>query len=38
MLGAIAGDVIGCTYEARPVKTADFELFPPGPGSPTTPC
>ena len=30
MLGAIAGDVIGSTYEARPVKTADFELFPPG--------
>jgi ADP-ribosylglycohydrolase len=29
MLGAIAGDVIGSTYEARPVKTADFELFPP---------
>jgi len=30
MLGAIAGDVIGSTYEVRPVKTADFELFPPG--------
>jgi ADP-ribosylglycohydrolase len=30
MLGAIAGDVIGSTYEARPVKTADFELFPRG--------
>jgi len=30
MLGAIAGDVIGSVYEARPVKTTDFELFPPG--------
>jgi ADP-ribosylglycohydrolase len=30
MLGAIAGDVIGSVYEAGPVKTADFELFPPG--------
>lgn len=30
MLGAIAGDVIGSTYEACPVKTTDFELFPPG--------
>jgi ADP-ribosylglycohydrolase len=29
MLGAIAGDVIGSTYEARPVKTANFELFLP---------
>ena len=30
MLGAIASDVIGSTYEARPVKTAEFELFPRG--------
>ena len=30
MLGAIAGDVIGSVYEASPVKTTDFELFPPG--------
>ncbi len=30
MLGAIAGDVIGSAYEASPVKTTDFELFPPG--------
>ena len=30
MLGAIAGDVIGSVYEARPVKSTDFELFPPG--------
>ena len=29
MLGAIAGDVIGSVYEARPVKTTDFALFPP---------
>jgi len=30
MLGAIAGDVIGSAYEANPVKSTDFELFPPG--------
>jgi ADP-ribosylglycohydrolase len=30
MLGAIAGDVIGSVYEASPVKSADFELFPRG--------
>ena len=30
MLGAIAGDVIGSVYEARPVKTTDFDLFSPG--------
>jgi ADP-ribosylglycohydrolase len=29
MLGAIAGDIIGSAYEARPVKTVDFALFPP---------
>jgi ADP-ribosylglycohydrolase len=29
MLGAIAGDIIGSVYEARPVKTLDFALFPP---------
>jgi len=28
MLGAIAGDVIGSAYEARPVKTTEFELLP----------
>lgn len=27
MLGAIAGDVIGSTFEAWPTKTADFPLF-----------
>lgn len=27
MLGAIAGDVIGSVYEARPVKTTEFPLF-----------
>ena len=30
MLGAIAGDVIGSVYEARPVKRTDFQLFPRG--------
>lgn len=30
MLGAIAGDIIGSVYETSPVKTVDFELFPPG--------
>jgi len=30
MLGAIAGDIIGSVYQARPVKTTDFALFPPG--------
>jgi len=29
MLGAIAGDIIGSAYEAMPVKTTDFDLFPP---------
>ncbi len=27
MTGAIAGDIIGSVYEARPVKTTDFPLF-----------
>ncbi|MFW5941993.1 MAG: ADP-ribosylglycohydrolase family protein [Chloroflexota bacterium] len=27
MLGAIAGDVIGSVYEARPIKRTDFPLF-----------
>ncbi len=27
MLGAIAGDMIGSVYEARPIKTKDFPLF-----------
>ena len=27
MLGAIAGDVIGSSYEHNPIKTIDFELF-----------
>ncbi len=27
MLGAIAGDIIGSIYEARPIKTRDFPLF-----------
>jgi ADP-ribosylglycohydrolase len=30
MLGAIAGDVIGSIYEARPIKSRDFPLFGPG--------
>ncbi|WP_165075310.1 ADP-ribosylglycohydrolase family protein [Paludisphaera rhizosphaerae] len=29
MLGAIAGDVIGSVYEARPIKTTRFPLFHP---------
>lgn len=29
MLGAIAGDVIGSAYEARPIKSTDFPLFHP---------
>jgi ADP-ribosylglycohydrolase len=29
MIGAIAGDVIGSIYEARPIKTTDFPLFHP---------
>jgi len=29
MIGAIAGDIIGSAYEARPVKTEDFPLFNP---------
>jgi ADP-ribosylglycohydrolase len=27
MLGAIAGDIIGSRFEARPIKSKDFELF-----------
>ncbi len=27
MIGAIAGDIIGSVYEARPIKTKDFPLF-----------
>jgi ADP-ribosylglycohydrolase len=30
MIGAIAGDVIGSVYEARPIKSYDFPLFSPG--------
>jgi hypothetical protein len=30
MLGAIAGDIISPVYEVRPVKTAGFDLYPPG--------
>jgi ADP-ribosylglycohydrolase len=30
MLGAIAGDIIGSIYEARPIKTKTFPLFGPG--------
>lgn len=30
MIGAIAGDIIGSPYEARPVKTTDFPLLGPG--------
>ncbi len=29
MLGAIAGDIIGSVYEARPIKTTKFALFHP---------
>jgi hypothetical protein len=29
MLGAIAGDIIGSVYEARPIKTRDFPYFHP---------
>jgi ADP-ribosylglycohydrolase len=29
MLGAIAGDIIGSVYEARPIKTTRFPLFHP---------
>lgn len=29
MIGAIAGDIIGSVYEARPIKTKDFALFHP---------
>ena len=29
MIGAIAGDVIGSVYEARPIKSAEFPLFSP---------
>lgn len=32
MLGAIAGDMIGSVYEARPIKTKDFPLFDPNSG------
>ena len=27
MIGAIAGDIIGSVYEARPIKSTDFPLF-----------
>jgi ADP-ribosylglycohydrolase len=30
MLGAIAGDIIGSTYELYHTKSLDFDLFPPG--------
>lgn len=29
MIGAIAGDMIGSVYEARPIKSKDFPLFHP---------
>ena len=29
MLGAIAGDIIGSVYEARPIKKTAFPLFHP---------
>jgi len=29
MLGAVAGDIIGSVYEARPIKTTRFRLFHP---------
>ena len=27
MIGAVAGDIIGSVYEARPIKTTTFPLF-----------
>ena len=30
MLGALAGDIIGSTYEFRNVKSVSFDLFPQG--------
>jgi len=27
MIGAVAGDIIGSVYEARPIKTKNFPLF-----------
>ena len=30
MLGAIAGDIIGSTYEFNSIKTKEFDLFPKG--------
>ena len=27
MIGAIAGDIVGSVYEARPIKSKDFPLF-----------
>ena len=30
MIGAIAGDIIGSVYEARPIKTTTFPLFVAG--------
>jgi ADP-ribosylglycohydrolase len=27
MLGAIAGDILGAAYEARPIKREDLDLF-----------
>lgn len=30
MIGAIAGDMIGSTFEVRPVKLTGFPLFAPG--------
>jgi ADP-ribosylglycohydrolase len=32
MIGAIAGDMAGAPYEARPIKTKDFPFFGPGAG------
>ena len=30
MIGAIAGDIIGSPYEARPARTMEFTLLGPG--------
>lgn len=38
MLGSIIGDIIGSTYELRPVKRTDFPLFPRAAASPMTAC
>ncbi len=38
MIGAIVGDIAGSAYEFHPADRYDFELFPKGAPSRTTPC